>query len=292
MKIWQAAARKAALAALTVLLLTAPSAAQEPADEPFDPSDLPRVTAGRGENEMVLIHSLGSKAAVWDKMKPYLMGTFKVETFEMAGHGATQPVAYPSIATEVERLGRFLEQVDYPYPVLVGHGLGGMVALQYTLENPGKVRRLILMDSAPRQMATDEEKADVARQLVEHYDEFVAQRFLNMTPDEEITNEVLDTALRTHQPTFTTLLMSSFDYDLTDKLPTLTVPLLVVGSQLMFPTDESSRHMLAHYGYADARALSFKRIENCGHFMMLERTVYTASVILAFSAVSDRVIGE
>jgi hypothetical protein len=50
--------------------------------------------------------------------------------------------------------------------------------------------------------------------------------------------------------------------------------------------------MLAHYGYADARALSFKRIENCGHFMMLERTVYTASVILAFSAVSDRVIGE
>ena len=96
---------------------------------------------------MVLIHGLGSSAEVWDGLAPYLMGTFRVFRFELAGHGRTQPIDDPTIAKEVERLSDFLLENDVLYPTLVGHGLGGMIALSFALDHPADVHRLILMDS-------------------------------------------------------------------------------------------------------------------------------------------------
>jgi len=253
-------------------------------------SELERAKAiqeGRGEFEMVLIHGLGANAKVWDEVLPFLKNTFKVQIFELAGHGTTAPVADDSIDREVARLAAFIAEVDFAYPTLVGHGMGGMIAMQYTLDHPADVHRLIVMDSAPMQLASQEEKDFVGLQLVENYDRFVATRYLNMSNDEVVTDRILDMALRTHRATFSSLLTSSFDFDLTGHLDTLSVPMLVVGSELMFPATDSSRHLLEHYGFGHARTLSFKRIGNAGHYMMIEEPIMTASVLLAFGVTAD-----
>ncbi len=236
---------------------------------------------GRGEMEMVLIHGLGGSAAIWDDILPYLQNTFQVYTFELSGHGKTQPIVNPSITAEVGRLREFLKANDIVYPTLVGHGMGGMIALQYSLDHPADVHRLIVMDSAPRQMADQEVKTHVADELMNNYDRFVATRYLNMSKDEAVSQKVVDIALRTDSASFISLLMSSFDFDLTKRLRTLSVPMLVIGSEFMFPDPDNSQQVLKSLGWANARSLTFKRIDS-GHFMMLERPVYTASVLLAF----------
>ncbi len=281
----------AAPALIVVLFLTAAltAAAQEqqgPAPEPV-PQTPEEILEGRGEREMVLIHGLGGNADIWDDCLPYLKGTFKVWTFELAGHGRTQPIADPTLLKESERLGAFLKEQGIVYPTLVGHALGGMVALQYAIDHPADVSRLIVLDSAPKQLASQQEKAEVGKQLATNYDQFVYTRFINMTPNQEVTERIVDTALRTDSATFISLLMSSFDFDVSEQLYSLPVPFLVVGSELMFPSDDSSQHMLEHYGFSKARALSFKRMGGTGHFMMLERPIYTASVLLAFGVTAD-----
>ena len=252
--------------------------------QPGPPEDL---IEGRGEYEMVLIHGLGSSDEVWDGLAPYLMGTFKVFRFELAGHGGTQPIDDPTIAKEVERLSDFLLENDVLYPTLVGHGLGGMIALSFALDHPADVHRLILMDSAPRQLVDGAAKVEITRQLLDDYDRFVAERFLNMSPEPDITERILDQALRTDSATFISLLMSSFDYDVTDRLHGLSVPMLIIGSELMFPRAEMNREVLDEIGFGTAPTLSFKRMGMTGHFMMLERPVYLASVLLAFGVTAD-----
>lgn len=247
---------------------------------------------GRGEYEMVLIHGLGSSAMVWDGLAPYLMGTFKVLRFELAGHGETRPMPDPTIAGEVLRLHEFLQANDLPRPTLVGHGLGGMIALQYGLDHPADVDRLILMDAAPRQLVGAEAKVEITQQMLEDYDRFVAERYLNMSPEADITDQILDQALRTDSASFISLLMSSFDYDVTDRLRGMSVPMLIVGSELMFPQPEENRQVLDQIGFGEAPSLSFKRMGMTGHFMMLERPVYIASVVLAFAAPAGHQFGE
>jgi pimeloyl-ACP methyl ester carboxylesterase len=271
---------------ITPLVLAAvialPTAAQEQGPE------APVEIEGRGENEMVLIHGLGGNADIWDDCLPYLKGSFQVFTFELAGHGRTQPIADPTIAKEARRLREFLQENDIVYPTLVGHALGGMIALEYTIDYPADVSRLIVLDSAPMQLAGSEQKAAVGRELATNYDEYVFHRFSNMTPDQEVTARIVDTALRTDSATFISLLMSSFDFDVSDQLNSMPVPMLIIGSELMFPSDDDSRHLLEHYGWGKARSLSFKRMGGTGHFMMLEQPVYLSSVVMTFTKTVER----
>lgn len=238
--------------------------------------------ADQREFEMVLVHGLGGNATVWDDVLPYLQRTFKVWVFELSGHGKTQPVLNPSIVEEAGRLRDFITREGIRYPTIVGHGMGGMIALQYALDHPADVHRLILMDTAPKQLAGPEQKAEVAKMLVEDYDRFVAARYLNTGPDPDICQEVMDIALRTDSATFITMLMGSFDFDLTARLGGLSVPLLVVGSELMFPSAETSQAVLEQIGFGHARSLTFKRMPATGHYMMMERPVHLASVLMAF----------
>lgn len=240
------------------------------------------VMEGRGELEMVLVHGLGSNSEVWDGMVPYLSATFKVATFEMAGHGQTQPIADPTITKEVARLDAFIKEQGFAYPTIVGHGMGGMIALQYAVEHPADVHRLILMDSAPVQLATPEQKQEVADELLNNYDRFVAGRYSVMSPISDITDQLVDSALKTDRPTFVSLLMSSFEFDMTDDLHSLPVPMLIMGSELLFPDPNQTRSILEQIGFNKARSISFKRLGQTGHFMMLERPVYTASIVRTF----------
>jgi pimeloyl-ACP methyl ester carboxylesterase len=242
---------------------------------------------GQGEFEMVLIHGLGSSAATWDGLAPYLMGTFKVFRFELTGHGETQPDADPTIDSEVARLHEFLQENGVLYPTLVGHGLGGMIAMTYALDHPADVHRLILMDTAPRQLVGDATKVDVTKEMLDNYDHFVAERYLNMSPEPDITEQILDQALRTDSASFISLLMSSFNYDETTRLRGLSVPMLIIGSELMFPNPERNREILDKIGFGAAPTLSFKRMGRTGHFMMLEQPVYIASVLLAFGVTAE-----
>jgi pimeloyl-ACP methyl ester carboxylesterase len=224
------------------------------------------VLEGRGELEMVLVHGLGSSAEVWDAIKPYLEGTFKVAIFEMAGHGTTQPIADPTIEKEVGRLAEFIKEKGFAYPTIVGHGMGGMIALKYALAHPADVHRLVMMDSAPIQLASPEQKKEVSDQLIDNYDEFVANRYMAMSPMPDVTELILDSALKTDSGTFVSLLLDSFDFDVTGELPTLSVPLLVVGSELLFPNSDVVRPILGQIGFGNARALRV----NAGHVFETE----------------------
>jgi len=273
--------KTAVIGMLVLLCLAGGASAQVGENAP------PEFLEGRGEFEMVLIHGLGASSEIWNGVIPYLSGTFKVWTFELGGHGQTQPFADPTIEKEAERLAEFLKAEGIAYPTLVGHGLGGMIALQYSLDHPADVHRLVMIDSAPRQLATQEQKADVARALVENYDQFIFNRYSSMSPEPDITEDIVDMALRTHRVSFTSLLMSSFDYDVTSRLRELTVPLLVVGSELLFPNPETSKQVLHQIGFGMATSLTFKRMGLTGHYVMLERPPYTASVLLAFGVTAD-----
>jgi len=254
----------------------------EPDEEFLVPEPDPQWLEGRGENEVVLVHGLGGSAEVWNSVLPYLTNGFTVKVYELHGHGATKPMKNPSIAAESVALGQWIKDQELVYPSLVGHGLGGMIAMQYTFDHPSEVNRLIIVDSGPRQLASPEYKAEVGERLMNDYDRFVASHFVGISKREEISEKAVDWALRTDAVTFTSLLLSSFDWDLTSRLAYQSVPMLVVGSASFLPEPGKERAQLTQYGFSDARVLSFKRVQGSGHYVMLENPTYMASIIQVF----------
>jgi len=284
------------LSLATTLAASAPPAAAQAAADTLRPLAPPRAATSapaapppadggerRGEREIVLVHGLGSSAAVWDAVVPVLSRSFRVWVYELPGHGTTTPLPNLTIATAAADLGRFLEAHDIVYPALVGHAMGGIVAMRYAFDHPADVKRLVVIDAAPKQMASEEQKDWALDQLVRNYDPFVAASFERVSPDPGITRRVIDQALRTDRASFSSLLMSGLRLDMTEELPRQAVPILVIGSERFFPDGEDARARLDALGFGAARTISFKRLDNVGHFAMLEQPAYLASIIAAWA---------
>lgn len=263
--------RPAVLAALAAAvlawLLTAAAAAGAP-------------PAGRNVTDVVLIHGLGANVEIWREITPHLSGMYHVVRYELHGHGKTKPLPNATIDSEVEALGRWLAEQNLVTPDLIGHGIGGMIAMKYALTHPQSVRSLVVIDAGPRQLLDDEQKVAIARSLLEDYDRFVASRFIGISEVPQINELAVDMALRTDSASFVSLLLSSFDWDLTDLLPRQTMPLLLLASEAFLPSASEAHEHLAIYGFGGARELRFRRLDGTGHYLMLEQPSSVAATLL------------
>jgi len=101
---------------------------------------------GRGE-PLVLIHGLATTRAIWRRVVPLLATTHQVIAIDVPGFGETPPAGpgfeldtvADDIARGLARLGRF---------DLVGHSLGGAIAIALAERHPRTVRRLVLVAPA------------------------------------------------------------------------------------------------------------------------------------------------
>jgi pimeloyl-ACP methyl ester carboxylesterase len=247
----------------------------------------PVVREGRGENELVLIHGLGADASIWDNVSGFLRGSMQVYAYELHGHGTTPPLPQATIGAEAAALGEWLHAKDVVYPTLVGHGLGGMIALQYALDHPADVRRVILIDATPRQLASPEDKEELSKALLADYDHFIATRYFMVSKDDAIARKAVDMALRTDSTTFASLLLSSFDWDVSKRLAGFAVPMLVVASENFLPESGYEQETLTSYGFGMARTLHYRKLPGTGHYLMLEKPSQLASLILVYARQDD-----
>ena len=102
------------------------------------------LVAGEGET-LVLVHGLGGSAANWLALAPLLLPGRRVLVPELPGHGGSDPL--PAAASLNAWADRIAGLLDEPAAV-VGHSLGGAVALRLAIRRPELVRALVLAGAA------------------------------------------------------------------------------------------------------------------------------------------------
>jgi pimeloyl-ACP methyl ester carboxylesterase len=107
------------------------------------------ITAGHTDApHAVLLHGSGGSAALWYPALAALADRRHVVAVDMPGHGETSIPAWPSPGT-MERmldwLAEFLDRFDWP--LVVGHSLGGYMALLHFARLRPSVAGLVLVDA-------------------------------------------------------------------------------------------------------------------------------------------------
>ncbi|MCZ2829274.1 alpha/beta hydrolase [Modestobacter sp. VKM Ac-2986] len=99
-----------------------------------------------GAPVLVAVHGLGGSALNWGLLGPRLAATHRVLAVDLVGHGGSGlPDPGRGLAADRRVLHRFLTEVAGAPVVLLGHSMGGVLALQHTAEHPGTVDRLVLL---------------------------------------------------------------------------------------------------------------------------------------------------
>ncbi len=100
---------------------------------------------------VVFLHGLGGSFATWSLNLPAIAGQFRICALDLIGAGSSaKPTMDYSVPALAEFLTHFLDALgpDWQRVSIVGHSLGGAVALAFAGSNPQRVERLVLVDSA------------------------------------------------------------------------------------------------------------------------------------------------
>ena len=178
---------------------------------------------GQGQPIVVLLTGLGVPALLWHELgdlaenvfplirrdawgdqpflAPSLARDFTVVTYDRQGIGSDPPAQPRQINDFLDELDGVLEQRQLTAPlILIGHSLGGLIALEYTRRHRERIAALVLLDSShPNQLPhfaqganaqQSESEAEERQQMADHHPE---------RPDLERLLSQGEDALRTDQ---------------------------------------------------------------------------------------------
>ncbi|MBG7629672.1 MAG: alpha/beta fold hydrolase [Bacteroidetes bacterium] len=97
---------------------------------------------------VVLLHGFLENITMWNSISTQLSKKFKVICIDLLGHGATENHGYiHSMENQAEMVKAVLDHLNLKKYILIGHSMGGYVALSFSQLFPKSIKGLCLMNS-------------------------------------------------------------------------------------------------------------------------------------------------
>ncbi len=274
------------LAALVAVLVAcgsspppAPVATQAPAAVPAAPAFQPTAfavrVAGSGR-PVILIPGLGCPGSVWDETVAHLQA--QTHVLELAGFAGNPAAAgdAPVIATARDQLVAYIRDRKLDHPVVIGHSMGGFLALWLAAEAPDLVGPVVVIDNGAYFPGGGDGAAKLRDQLIAASDaEFAAgvrAMFGNMFNDARRAEPLIADVVKSDHRTFARAVYELATIDLRPELPKITAPVLVLLADGPYARDISKQlAAIPHH--------TTKVIPHTHHFVMADAPTATFAAI-------------
>jgi 3-oxoadipate enol-lactonase len=195
---------------------------------------------GQGD-PLLFIHGLGSSGRDWELQVPYFAERYQVITVDVRGHGQSgKPPGPYSVHQFAEDIAAFMEAVAIPSAHIVGISMGGMIAFQLAVNHPARVRTLTIVNSGPELVVrTWKERLQVWQRFaivrllgMRKMGEVLSKRLLPRdTPDEAEKRRIFVERWAENDPrAYRNAMSALIGWSISDKLHTLTMPILVIAA--------------------------------------------------------------
>lgn len=104
---------------------------------------------GDAAPSLILLHGLFGSSANWSSIARELSGQFRVIVPDLRNHGRSLHAEPMDYAVMVEDVQALIDTLKLDRPLVVGHSMGGKVAMRLALESPGVVAGIGVVDIAP-----------------------------------------------------------------------------------------------------------------------------------------------
>lgn len=217
---------------------------------------------GNGDHALILIHGWVNNRTVWDHEKNALSDKYKVISFDLRGHGESDPVTEEKISLESfsQDIDAILEKEDIETYTLIGHSMGGMIALHHeATRKDGK--KLILLDTSPKPVRSGLKKIyNKILDLLEvgkHLDSDILhqEKDVDLTPYGFSDYLVFIEGLKnTNLHVLFACLEMMIDADLIDQAKTIDIPTLILygkGDTLLQKKESTKLHNVIDRSYLE-----------------------------------------
>ncbi|WP_394779904.1 alpha/beta fold hydrolase [Undibacterium sp.] len=280
---------KLAASVAVMLGMTAVQAANHPAFE---------VQASGQGKPMILIPGLASPGEVWKDTVARYSSQYRCYVLSLAGFAGVPATDGPLLQQAEEQLVQLVDAEKMDKPLIIGHSLGGFLALKTAAEHPDKVGRLVIVDTMPALMATQApsmtetqmkemaaqmqnamQKADPA-QLESRYRSNAA----TMVSKPEDIERVAGWGMKSDQKAVANAMAEMMGTDLRSEIGRITVPTLVLGTWVAYKqyVPRPAAEAVFKLQYAKLQGVQIELSDTSRHFIMYDDPQWMYARIDAF----------
>lgn len=235
-------------------------------------------TYPKGTLPVIFLHDVGGRLEHWNHQLAALGPMRHGVALDLPGHGQSdrpESRGY-QVDTLAESVAAVADGLRLRRFVLVGHGLGAAVAVEYAARHPDRVAGLLLVDPAGDQSRIPAPQLEQLRQGLKEdaQDElrWYYRQYLTLS-SAAVSERVLGDLQDTSAEALSGATISSLDYNPLPGLERYVGPVLSVVSEL---------NNLPHSLHNLLPELPVERLEGAGHWLMLDRPTELNALIASF----------
>ena len=141
---------------------------------------------------LIIIHGLFGMSDNWNSIGKKFAEKFNVHIVDLRNHGRSfhsHEFSYSHMSEDIEE---YIKYYDLQNPILLGHSLGGKVAMHLCFRNPVLYSKLIVVDIAPKKYSID-----FHENILEILTNLSLQDYSNRSEiDNALSSEINDFAIR------------------------------------------------------------------------------------------------
>jgi pimeloyl-ACP methyl ester carboxylesterase len=265
--------------------------------------------SGRGQ-PMILIPGLSSGGETWDSTVAHYKDRFECHVLAVAGFNGVPRVPAPMLDTVRDAVATYIREKKLAKPVIVGHSLGGFLALELGSKYPDLVGPLVIVDSYPfmagiadPSTTPEQAKAQAAdmRKYMGNQSQDMYERYVKsgvatrmMTTKDSDFERLIEWGLKSDRSAATDAMAEMFAADLRDDLARIKSRTLVLGSWIGYKEYTDGPKTLANLKlqYSKLRDVQIRLNDTARHFIMWDDPEWMFAQIDAFLNNSATVSGR
>ena len=235
-----------------------------------------------GEGEpIIFVHGWMDDCSAWNSQIDFFAKKYNVIAYDHRGHGRSdKPEGGYSIRTLSKDLHALIKELKLEKVTLVGHSMGGMTALLFTLDHPDIVSKLVLVGTTAKMTFSFRFVLWVMLHIFS-YDSFVRGKikYNYYEPSEQVIKAALDRAMETPKyAAYACFTAFTKNYDIRDKVSEIKVPTLIfVGEK-----DKSTPVAMSQYLNSQIEGSKLHIVPDCKHMVMIDKSEELNEIMGAF----------
>jgi pimeloyl-ACP methyl ester carboxylesterase len=223
---------------------------------------------------LLFVHGWAASQRFWKHQVAYFSKKFQVITYDLRGHGdSDKPKKGYRVSDHVQDLCEIIDGLGIKEPVLIGHSLGGMIALQYVLENPQRVPILLLVGTSPNPVPSRSRSLQLSllgliiRISRSWAGKITKNQLFAPDPDPALVEWVNAESLRTPTRVVLKCLKALKDFNVLDRIAEISIPTALIRGQ--FDSAVSAEHLNSMLQLMPKA--EYLEVADAGHDCMLEQ---------------------
>lgn len=196
---------------------------------------------GKGSQSLLFIPGFASSGDVWNETTAKFEKSFTCYTLTMAGFAGTKPQADASFKDWEKGIAAYIKNNKIAKPIIVGHSMGGGLALAIAADYPELVGKIVIVDTLPCLAAisdpnfTSKENNDCTSTITQltamnddQFRKMQTQTMPRLLADTSMQETVINWSMKSDRRTFAKMYCDFSNTDLREKIKTIQCPSLIL----------------------------------------------------------------